>query len=254
MPTSPEHGNGLLQFDMFVIGTGPAGQRAAVQAVKLGKRVSICERRDVVEGICINTGTIPSKTFREAVLYLTGFRQRGIYGSSFTVKEDIAMADLLFRCSYVVEREIVAALQDVGKKSDRFDWDRTEWTRRVKTRVALIGEDRGYCIGASGIEQALGRRSEWLYDLTWLDFADDGELVDLPLILESEWDRSGLQLDFNKLLVSRAEHRIMVWSEVSRTQFRDRVKELGVLASSCKLVRSGEQIGSSSCVFLGSDK
>jgi NAD(P) transhydrogenase len=91
---------------MFVIGTGPAGQRAAVQAAKLGKRVGICERRDVVGGVCINTGTIPSKTFREAVLYLTGFRQRGIYGSSFTVKEDISMADLLFRCSYVIEREI----------------------------------------------------------------------------------------------------------------------------------------------------
>ena len=91
---------------MFVIGTGPAGQRAAIQAAKLGKTVGICERREVVGGVCINTGTIPSKTFREAVLYLTGFRQRGIYGSSFTVKEDISMADdLLFRCNYVINRE-----------------------------------------------------------------------------------------------------------------------------------------------------
>ena len=91
---------------MFVIGTGPAGQRAAIQAAKLGKTVGICERREVVGGVCINTGTIPSKTFREAVLYLTGFRQRGIYGSSFAVKEDISMADdLLFRCNYVISRE-----------------------------------------------------------------------------------------------------------------------------------------------------
>ena len=91
---------------MFVIGTGPAGQRAAIQAAKLGKRVGVCERREVVGGVCINTGTIPSKTFREAVLYLTGFRQRGIYGSSFAVKEDISMSDdLLFRCNYVIGRE-----------------------------------------------------------------------------------------------------------------------------------------------------
>ena len=94
------------RYDMFVIGTGPAGQRAAIQAAKLGKKIGICERREVVGGVCINTGTIPSKTFREAVLYLTGFRQRGIYGSSFTVKEDISMGDdLLFRCNHVIVQE-----------------------------------------------------------------------------------------------------------------------------------------------------
>ena len=94
------------RYDMFVIGTGPAGQRAAIQAAKLGKKVGICERREVVGGVCINTGTIPSKTFREAVLYLTGFRQRGIYGSSFTVKEEISMSeDLLFRCNHVIVQE-----------------------------------------------------------------------------------------------------------------------------------------------------
>ena len=96
----------MNRFDMFVIGTGPAGQRASIQAAKLGKRVGVCERREVVGGVCINTGTIPSKTFREAVLYLTGFRQRGIYGSSFAVKENISMADdLLFRCNHVIGRE-----------------------------------------------------------------------------------------------------------------------------------------------------
>ena len=95
-----------LKFDMFVIGTGPAGQRAAIQAAKLGKRVGICERRQVVGGVCINTGTIPSKTFREAVLYLTGFRQRGIYGSAFTVKEEITIDDLMFRVNTVIGREV----------------------------------------------------------------------------------------------------------------------------------------------------
>jgi NAD(P) transhydrogenase len=96
----------VQEFDVFVIGTGPAGQRAAVQAAKLGRRVGICERRQVVGGVCINTGTIPSKTFREAVLYLTGFQQRGIYGDSYRVKDAITMQDLLFRCEHVIRREI----------------------------------------------------------------------------------------------------------------------------------------------------
>jgi NAD(P) transhydrogenase len=85
----------MEHFDLFVIGTGPAGQRAAIQAAKLGKEVGICDRRELVGGVCINTGTIPSKTFREAVLYLTGLRQRSIYGRSYTVKEEITMEDLL---------------------------------------------------------------------------------------------------------------------------------------------------------------
>ena len=96
----------MLELDLLVIGTGPAGQRAAVQAAKLGKSVGIAEQREVVGGVCINTGTIPSKTFREAVLYLTGFEQRGFYGSSYRLKESITMPELMHRVEHVVEREI----------------------------------------------------------------------------------------------------------------------------------------------------
>ena len=64
-------------YDLLVIGSGPGGQKAAIQAAKLGRRVAVVERRDMVGGVCINTGTIPSKTLREAVLYLTGLSQRG---------------------------------------------------------------------------------------------------------------------------------------------------------------------------------
>jgi len=71
-------------YDLVVIGSGPAGQRAAIQAAKLGKKTALVERRAVLGGVCINTGTIPSKTLREAVLYLSGFRLRGIYGESYT--------------------------------------------------------------------------------------------------------------------------------------------------------------------------
>ena len=74
-------------YDLIVIGSGPAGQRAAIQASKIGRRVMLVEKKAVVGGICINTGTIPSKTLREAVMHLSGYRERGIYGSSYTVKQ-----------------------------------------------------------------------------------------------------------------------------------------------------------------------
>ena len=76
-------------YDLLVIGSGPAGQRAAIQAAKLQKHVAIVERRTVIGGVCINTGTIPSKTLREAVMHLSGYRERGIYGASYAVKQNI---------------------------------------------------------------------------------------------------------------------------------------------------------------------
>ena len=98
-------------FDLVVIGSGPAGQRAAVQAAKLGRRVAVIERYRDVGGVCINTGTVPSKTMREAVLDLSGLRQRVLYGASFRAKTDITAADLVLRTESVMrrEREVIRA-------------------------------------------------------------------------------------------------------------------------------------------------
>ena len=93
-------------YDLLVIGSGPAGQRAAIQSAKLGKRTAIVERKTVVGGVSINTGTIPSKTLREAVLYLSGYREREIYGESYKVKQNISMEDLLVRAEHVIRHEI----------------------------------------------------------------------------------------------------------------------------------------------------
>jgi NAD(P) transhydrogenase len=93
-------------YDLFVIGSGPAGHRAAIQAAKLGKRTAIAEQKGVVGGVCINTGTIPSKTLREATLHLSGYRERSIYGSSYSVKHNITMDDLLHRTDHVIRNEI----------------------------------------------------------------------------------------------------------------------------------------------------
>lgn len=93
-------------YDMIVVGSGPAGQRAAIQAAKLDKRVALVERRDVVGGTMVNIGTIPSKTLREAVMYLSGYRERAIYGESYSVKQNIKMPDLLVRTEHVMRNEI----------------------------------------------------------------------------------------------------------------------------------------------------
>src|SRR3954469_15696494 len=93
-------------YDLIVIGSGPAGQRAAIQAAKLDKRVTIVERKTVLGGVSVNTGTIPSKTFREAVLDLSGFRERSFYGMSYTVKQNITIEDLLIRTDKVIHHEV----------------------------------------------------------------------------------------------------------------------------------------------------
>jgi len=95
----------MRTYDLIVIGSGPAGQRAAVQGAKCGRRVVLVEQREIIGGVCVNTGTIPSKTMREAVMHLSGYEYQGIYGVNYRVKEKITMADLGFRVNQVIKTE-----------------------------------------------------------------------------------------------------------------------------------------------------
>ncbi|QNI09371.1 Si-specific NAD(P)(+) transhydrogenase [Mycobacterium kubicae] len=96
----------MREYDLVVIGSGPGGQKAAIAAAKLGKSVAIVERGRMVGGVCVNTGTIPSKTLREAVVYLTGMSQRELYGASYRVKDKITPADLLARTQHVIGKQV----------------------------------------------------------------------------------------------------------------------------------------------------
>ncbi|HEX8073012.1 MAG TPA: Si-specific NAD(P)(+) transhydrogenase [Pyrinomonadaceae bacterium] len=96
----------MEKYDLIVIGSGPAGQRAAIQGAKLGRRVAVIERREVIGGAGINTGTIPSKSMREAVMHLSGYQYQSIYGMNYRVKENITIADLSFRVQHVIKTEI----------------------------------------------------------------------------------------------------------------------------------------------------
>lgn len=93
------------EFDLIVIGSGPAGQKGAIAAAKLHKHVAIIDRREMIGGCSLHLGTIPSKTLREAILYLSGIRQRCFYGNNYAVKDNISASDLISRVRMVLERE-----------------------------------------------------------------------------------------------------------------------------------------------------
>jgi NAD(P) transhydrogenase len=93
-------------YDLVVIGSGPAGQKGAIAAAKLRKKVAVIDRKGMLGGVSLHTGAIPSKTMREAILYMTGFRQRAFYGCDYSLKERISKEDLSDRVRMVQEREM----------------------------------------------------------------------------------------------------------------------------------------------------
>jgi NAD(P) transhydrogenase len=97
--------NMAYDYELLAIGCGPAGQRAAIQTAKLGRRVAVVERPNHVGGVCTNTGTVPSKTLRAAALDLTGLLQKDMYGDAYRVKAQITIEDLFWRTRRVIDRE-----------------------------------------------------------------------------------------------------------------------------------------------------
>lgn len=142
------------EYEVLVIGSGPAGQKAAIAASKLGRRAAIIERADMLGGVCVNTGTIPSKTMRESVLHLTGMRHREHYGTSYRVKEDITVQDLGSETRQVVAREMDVVRDQLARNhialltgTARFDDPHTvavtsatrEWRVRFDTAIIAAG-------------------------------------------------------------------------------------------------------------------
>jgi NAD(P) transhydrogenase len=142
------------EYEVLVIGSGPAGQKAAIAASKLGRRAAIIERADMLGGVCVKTGTIPSKTMRESVLHLTGMRHREHYGHSYRVKEDITVQDLGSETRQVVAKEMdvvrdqlarnhVALLTGTARFVDPHTVAVTsatgEWRVRFDTAIIAVG-------------------------------------------------------------------------------------------------------------------
>ena len=112
----------MRHFDCAVIGTGPAGQKAAIQAAKLGKNVIIIEKNKVVGGASINTGTIPSKALREAVLHLTGISRRGLFGEGSRMKRQITIADLIYVSQQVIHHELTIIRDQLDRNNVELVW------------------------------------------------------------------------------------------------------------------------------------
>ncbi|BDI30149.1 NAD(P)(+) transhydrogenase [Capsulimonas corticalis] len=112
----------MKHVNMVVIGSGPAGQKAAIQAAKLGKSVILIEKNNIIGGACIHTGTIPSKALRESVLQLTGIHQSTLNNHNPVNKSDITLDDLIFRCHQVIRTEIDVIREHMQRNGVEMIW------------------------------------------------------------------------------------------------------------------------------------
>jgi NAD(P) transhydrogenase len=144
-------------YDLLVIGSGPAGQRAAIQAAKLNKRVAVIEQQGAIGGGCLHRGTIPSKTLREAVLYLTGWRQRGFYGRSYRVKARIEADDLMQRLEITTRHEIEVIQHQLFRNGIDVITGRASFAGPHTLRIETA-DDKAILLEAERILVAVGTR------------------------------------------------------------------------------------------------
>ena len=138
-----------------------------------------------------------------------------------------------------VERGICSALRGLHQKEPRRCWRDGEWTLHVKHAVGTVGEEMGCKVYATRCRYRA--RGEWLYDMTWIREGSDGELVDAPLVLESEWNRDGVSDDFRKLLVARSRYRVMVLAAYDRVRAQEVVDGLVGQVRACTLTKPGDR-------------
>ena len=146
----------MKHFDCVVIGTGPAGQKGAIQAAKLGKRVAIIEKNSVLGGAQINTGTIPSKALREAVLHLTGTAKRGLFGSTYRLKKEITIADLVSVSQTVIRHEWELIQNQFERNNVELLWDKA--TFAGPNELFVEGRDQVEKISADKFLIGVGTR------------------------------------------------------------------------------------------------
>ena len=175
----------MKQCDLVVIGTGPAGHHGAIQAAKLGKKVAVAEMKTCVGGACINTGTIPSKTLREAVLLLSGFRQWGMYGMVYEGKNRISMEDLTQRVDQVIRNEIGVFTNQFRRNGVDILAGRASFvdphTIRVEGSDGEVVCHAEYVLIATGTRPA---RNE-LIPIDGTDILDTDGLIRLPVLPKS---------------------------------------------------------------------
>jgi NAD(P) transhydrogenase len=146
----------MTAYDLLVIGSGPAGQRAAISAVKRGKKVALVESKNALGGVCTNTGTIPSKTLREAVLHFSGYKYKSIYGQNYRVKETVSILDLTFRVNHVINREIEVIQSQLSRNGVEVHSGAASFVD--PTTIQIIGPKGSYEVEARNVVIATGTR------------------------------------------------------------------------------------------------
>ncbi len=146
----------MKHYDCVVIGTGPAGQKGAIQAAKLGKSVAIIEKNQVLGGAQINTGTIPSKALREAVLTLTGGKRHGVYGSIGQAKRQVTIADLVSFSQRVIRHEWQIISDQFERNGVELLWGQARFTS--PNEVAVTGPNGEESISADRFLLGVGTR------------------------------------------------------------------------------------------------
>jgi NAD(P) transhydrogenase len=147
------------EFDLVVIGSGPAGEKGAAQAAYFGRRVALVEKHPLLGGALINTGTIPSKTLREAALYFSGLGQRGLYGIDYTLRENLTVPEFMHR-----EVEVTQSLRDlVSLNLGRHNVSVFTGAARFRDprTVVVSGEEETHTLRAPVILIATGSRPVW---------------------------------------------------------------------------------------------
>src|SRR3989337_2087817 len=160
----------MKKFDVIIIGSGPGGQRAAFQASKLKKRVAVIERQPYIGGAGLHTGTLPSKTLREAALFLSGFKQRAIFGLQLTMGREATLQELMYRKMDVIKKQMEVII-------DQFSRNNIEI---VYGEASFIDEHRLTVKGARGSEEFYG---EVIIIATEVPF-DEDHIYDTDTILK----------------------------------------------------------------------
>ena len=146
----------MKHFDCVVIGTGPAGQKGAIQAAKLGHRVAIVEKNQFLGGAQINTGTMPSKALREAALHLTGAGKRGLYGEASRVKRCITISDLAAVSEHVIRREWDLIRNQFERNDVELIWGRAKF--KSAHELVIERDDESEVISADCFLIAVGTK------------------------------------------------------------------------------------------------
>ena len=176
----------MYDYDLIVIGSGPSGRRAAVQGAKLNRSVLVIEKGRRVGGVSVHTGTIPSKTLRETVLNLSGWRERGFYGRSYRVKQDIAATDLIARLHKTLDHEVEVLEHQFSRNAVKTARGEASFVAPHGIEVtAESGETR--LVTAANILIACGTRPfrPDYVPFNGVNVFDSDEIIDLPKLPRS---------------------------------------------------------------------